>query len=187
MLSEVLMSGFGGQGVMYMGDLLAQAGIAEGRSATFFPTYGVAMRGGTANCVVVISDEEIGSPLLDEPGAAIVMNQQSLERFQSIVKKGGLIVGNSSIVKPETCSRNGDLRTVWIPATELSREITGNERSANIVAFGAFLNTEPVVKLETIEKIFRGLAGRKKDMIEKNLAALNAGLEFAARARTGRS
>jgi len=182
MLCEVMMSGFGGQGVMYMGDLLAQAGIAEGRNATFFPTYGVAMRGGTANCVVVISDEEIGSPLLDEPDGAILMNQQSLVRFQAVVKKGGLIVGNSSILKPETCTRNGDVRTIWIPATELSREITGNEQSANIVAFGAFLNTEPVVKLETIRKIFRGLAGRKKDMIEKNLAALNAGIEFAARA-----
>ena len=181
MLCEVVMSGFGGQGVMYMGDLLAQAAIAEGRSATFLPTYGVAMRGGTANCVVVISDEEIGSPLLNEPDGAILMNQQSLARFQSVVKKGGLIVGNTSIVKAETCTRNGEVRTIWIPATQLSREITGNEQSANIVAFGAFLNTEPVVKLETIRKIFRGLAGRKKDMIEKNLAALHAGIEFAAR------
>ncbi|HUW62331.1 MAG TPA: 2-oxoacid:acceptor oxidoreductase family protein [Candidatus Bathyarchaeia archaeon] len=182
MLFETVMSGFGGQGVMYMGDLLGQAGIAEGRNATFFPTYGVAMRGGTANCVVVISDEEIGSPLLDEPDGAILMNQQSLVRFQSVVKKGGLIVGNSSILKPETCTRNGDVRTIWIPATEISREVTGNERSGNIVAFGAFLNTEPVVKIQTAEKIFRGLAGRKKDMIEKNLAALHAGIEYAARA-----
>lgn len=179
MLSEIIMSGFGGQGIMYMGDLLAQAAVSEGRNASFFPTYGVAMRGGTANCIVMISDEEIGSPLLDEPNAAILMNQQSLTRFEPIIRKGGIIVGNSSIIKPDTCTRNGDLRTVWIPATELSREITGNERSANIVAFGAFLKAEPVVGIDTIEESFRRLPARKKDMIEKNLAALRAGLEFA--------
>lgn len=178
MLFETVMSGFGGQGIMYMGDLLAQSAIAEGLNATFFPTYGVAMRGGTANCIVVISDEEIGSPLLDEPHGAIVMNQPSLERFQGIVQKQGIIIGNSSILDPATCSRDGDVRTVWIPATEIARDI-GNERSANIVAFGAFLKKEPVVKIETVEEKFRKLPARKKDMIEKNLKALQAGLEFA--------
>jgi len=179
MLFEMVMSGFGGQGIMYMGDLLAQSAIAEGLNATFFPTYGVAMRGGTANCIVVISDEEIGSPLLDEPHGAVVMNQPSLDRFQGMIQKGGIIIGNSSMLNPDTCSRDGEVRTVWIPATEIARDVTGNERSANIVAFGAFLKQEPVIKTETVEEKFRQLPARKKHMIESNLKALQAGLDFA--------
>lgn len=176
---EIVMSGFGGQGIMYMGDLLAQAAVQEGRNATFFPTYGAAMRGGTANCIVIISDCEIGSPLLRHPDAAILMNQPSLERFEPMIKQGGLMVCNASMIDRATSRRNGELRTVWIPVTEISRNVAGNERSANIVAFGAFLKAEPVVRLETIETIFRQLPAQKKAMIDKNLAALRAGLDFA--------
>ncbi len=176
---EIVMSGFGGQGIMYMGDLLAQAAVQEGRNATFFPTYGAAMRGGTANCIVIISDYEIGSPLLRHPDATILMNQPSLERFEPMIKQGGLMVCNASMIDRTTSKRNGELRAVWIPVTEISRNVAGNERSANIVAFGAFLNAEPIVRLETIETIFRQLPAQKKAMIEKNLAALRAGLDFA--------
>ncbi len=177
---EIVMSGFGGQGIMYMGDLLAQAAVEEGRNATFFPTYGAAMRGGTANCIVIVSDYEIGSPLHRRPDAAILMNQPSLERFEPMIKQGGLMVCNASMIDRAASKRNGELRTVWIPVTEISRTVAGNERSANIVAFGAFLKAEPIVRIETIETIFRQLPAQKKAMIEKNLAALRAGMDFAA-------
>ncbi|HOV73961.1 MAG TPA: 2-oxoacid:acceptor oxidoreductase family protein [Candidatus Hydrogenedentes bacterium] len=178
MLFEFTTAGFGGQGILYMGNLLADAALREGRNATFLPTYGAAMRGGTANCVVIVSDEEIGSMALDQPDAAIVMNQPSLEKFQPVVKPGGLIVANASIIDPAVLARD-DVRVVWIPATQISKDTVGTERSANIVALGAFLKAEPVVKVSTIEAIFReGAAGRRAAMVEKNLAALRAGLDY---------
>jgi 2-oxoglutarate ferredoxin oxidoreductase subunit gamma len=181
MLFEVTMAGFGGQGIMYLGDLLAQAGLNEGRHATFLPTYGVAMRGGTANCVVRISDEEIGSPVLDRPQAAILLNQPSLVKFQPMIRPGGLIVANLSIIDPQIFERADAVRMVWIPATEIARRAVGTERSANIVALGAFLKVEPVVAVATIEAIFRETASpRRTEMVEKNIAALHAGLDFAA-------
>ncbi len=181
MLFECTMAGFGGQGIMYLGDLLAEAALREGRNVTFFPTYGVAMRGGTANCVVTIADEEIGSPLLDHPHAAILMNQPSLKKFQPTLRKDGVIVANASIIDQSVFTRDGEVRMVWIPCTEIARNSVGSEQSANIVALGAFLKEEPVVEVATIETIFKeGATGRKKAMVEKNLAALRAGLDFVS-------
>lgn len=175
---EFTTAGFGGQGILYMGDLLAEAALREGRNATFLPTYGAAMRGGTANCLVMISDEEIGSMALDEPNAAVLMNQPSLDKFQGVVRKDGLIVANASITDPASLKRT-DLRAVWIPATQISKDVVGTERSANIVALGAFLKAEPIVKVSTIEAIFHeGAQGKRAAMVEKNLAALRAGLDF---------
>jgi 2-oxoglutarate ferredoxin oxidoreductase subunit gamma len=179
MLFEITMAGFGGQGIMYLGDLLAEAALREGCYATFLPTYGVAMRGGTANCVVMISDEEIGSPILDHPHAAILMNQPSLIKFQSRIRAGGVLVANSSIIDHQIFTRADEVRIVWIPATEIARNVLGTERAANIVALGAFLKLEPIVRVETIEAIFREAASSsKKEMVEKNLAALQAGLDY---------
>lgn len=178
MLFEFTTAGFGGQGILYLGDLLAEAALREGRNATFLPTYGAAMRGGTANCVVIISDDEIGAMTLDQPHAAVLMNQPSFDKFQGVLRPGGLIVANTSLVNPSTLQRT-DLRVVWIPVTEISREAVGTERSANIVALGAFLNAEPVVKVSTIEAIFKdGATGKRLAMLDKNRAALRAGLEF---------
>ena len=179
MLFEVVMAGFGGQGILYMGDLLAEAALNEGRNVTFLPTYGVAMRGGTANCVVTVSDAEIGSPLLDHPHAAVVMNQQSLRKFQSSVRPGGVIVANSTMIDPNALEVGGDIRMIWIPATEMARATVGNERSAKMVLLGAFLKAEPVVRVESIEALVsRGASGPKKDLIEKNVAAFRAGLAY---------
>jgi 2-oxoglutarate ferredoxin oxidoreductase subunit gamma len=180
MVSQIVSAGFGGQGILFLGDLLTRAGLMEGKHVTYFPTYGVAMRGGTANCVVTISDDEIGSPLLDHPHVAIVLNQPSFDLFQPMVRKGGLIVANSSIIDPATANRNGDVRLVWAPATEASRAAVGSDRSANMVILGAFLAAAPVVKLETIEAIFdKEKDERKRAMSQKNLSAIRAGMEFA--------
>lgn len=180
MLFEFTTAGFGGQGILYMGDLIADAALREGRNATFLPTYGAAMRGGTANCVVIVSDGEIGAMTLDQPHAAVLMNQPSLEKYQGVVRPGGLIVANESIIDPAALRRD-DLRVVWIPATQLSKDTVGTERSANIVALGAFLKAEPIVKISTVEEIFRESAkGKRADMSEKNLAALHAGYAISA-------
>lgn len=178
MLFEFMTAGFGGQGILYMGDVLAQAALREGLNATFLPTYGAAMRGGTANCVVFISDEEIGEMTLDQPNAAVLMNQPSLDKFESVLRPGGLIIANTSLVNPSTL-RRADLRVVWIPATQISKDVVGTERSANIVALGAFLKAEPIVKVSTIEAIFKdGATGKRAAMLDSNRAALRAGLDF---------
>lgn len=178
MLFEFTTAGFGGQGILYMGDLLAQAALQEGRNATFLPTYGAAMRGGTANCVVIISDKEIGSMALEQPHAAVLMNEQSLKKFQGAVRTDGLIVANASIIDPGALQRT-DLRVVWIPAMQIAKDAVGAEQSANIVALGAFLRAEPVVKVSTIEAIFHESSkGKRAAMAQKNLAALRAGLDF---------
>jgi len=181
MLCEVITAGFGGQGILFTGDLLGQAALSEGKHVTFLPTYGVAMRGGTANCLVKISDEEIGSPLLEAPDAAIIMNEPSLKKFQPIVKQGGLIIANSSLIDEGVFDRDGAVRVVWVPATETAREVAETDRSANMVALGAFLAAEPLVEVASIEAMLRAFADeRKQALIEKNMAAIEAGRALAA-------
>jgi 2-oxoglutarate ferredoxin oxidoreductase subunit gamma len=180
MLFELVAAGFGGQGILFLGNAIAEAALREGLQATYLPTYGVAMRGGTANCVVTVSDDDIGSPLLDHPHCTIVMNEPSLLKFGPMVRQGGLIVANTSIISPERLDNVADARTVAIPATETARDVAGTERAANIVALGAFLRTEPLVAAASVEAVLsEGIPADKQDMIEKNLAALRAGLEYA--------
>jgi 2-oxoglutarate ferredoxin oxidoreductase subunit gamma len=117
---------------------------------------------------------------LDMPHAAVLMNQPSLKKFQGAVRPGGLIVANASIIDSGSLQRD-DLRVVWIPATQIAKDTVGTERSANIVALGAFLKVEPVVSVSTIEAIFcEGATGKRAAMAEKNLTALRAGLDFAS-------
>ncbi len=178
MLFQVIMAGFGGQGIMYIGDLFAQACLDEGRHAAFMPSYGAAVRGGTANCVVTLSDTEIGSPLMDCPDAAIVMNTPSFLQFRSSVKKGGVIIANASMIDRELPGGGGDARVVWVPATEISREVTGDAKSANMAALGAFLGAEPVVGAASIEGLVTG-GGGNRDAAAQNLAVFRAGLAQA--------
>ncbi len=183
MQHEWLMAGFGGQGILFLGDLLAQAGMMQGLQSSYMPTYGVAMRGGTANCVVRLSDESIGSPLFDEPTAAIIMNQQSFDKFQARIRPGGLIVANSSIIKEESFRRQDELRVVWTPATELARDAVGTERAANMTALGAFLAAEPLIRVEVIEEILNAEKNpSKRAMAEKNMKAMRAGMASASSA-----
>jgi 2-oxoglutarate ferredoxin oxidoreductase subunit gamma len=177
MLFEFTTAGFGGQGILYLGDVLAEAALREGRNVAFLPTYGVAMRGGTANCVVTISDDEVGSPLLECPDGAVIMNQPSLLKFQSVMRPGGIVIANLSLIDAQLYNRS-DVRIVWIPATEIARVKIGSERAANVIALGAFLKAEPIVKIETVEAVFRDAAGHKKLAAETNIAAFRAGLDY---------
>ncbi|NIA12834.1 MAG: 2-oxoacid:ferredoxin oxidoreductase subunit gamma [Nitrospiraceae bacterium] len=181
MQCEIITAGFGGQGILFTGDLIAQAGLREGKHVTFLPTYGVAMRGGTANCLVKVSDEEIGSPLFNRPNAGIIMNEPSLVKFQSGVAQGGVIIANSTLIDHSIYERGDDVRIFWVPATQTARDVAGTERSANMVALGAFLAVEPIVEVATIEDILRDVSGEhKRALIEKNIAALEAGRDLVA-------
>ncbi len=178
MRSEWIIAGFGGQGVLFAGDLLARAAIRHQLQVTYMPTYGVAMRGGTANCVLHLSDESIGSPLFDEPDVAIILNQQSFDKFQPLMKPGGLIVGNSSIINPETFTRMDDLRVVWAPFTEIARNVAGTERSTNMAAIGAFLAADDTMRPEIVADTLREEGDpSKRHLVEKNIAAMHAGMD----------
>ena len=177
MQTEVLLAGFGGQGVMFAGQVLSYAAMDTGREVTWIPSYGPEMRGGTANCTVVIADEEIGSPLVQNPPAAIVMNLPSLDKYEPMIKPGGVLVVNSSMVDREVI-RN-DITWVALPCNDIAEE-AGDRRMANVVATGALLAMLPVLTLEDIEAALRAhMPGRHKDLLPKNVEAMKRGAEFA--------
>jgi 2-oxoglutarate ferredoxin oxidoreductase subunit gamma len=177
MYFDCIIAGFGGQGVMLMGNILSYAAIAEKKKTTYMPVYGVEMRGGTANCTVVISDNEIGSPIIQKPVSAIVMNRPSLEKFGPRVKKGGLLVINSSLIPEEDASFKG-VECLMVPTRELALEV-GNERLANMVILGATVQKTGAVDLEALKKaLYPSLDLRYHKMIEMNIKALERGAKF---------
>jgi len=177
MQTEFLFAGFGGQGVMFAGQVLAYAAMDTGKEVTWIPSYGPEMRGGTANCTVVIADEEIGSPLVNHPPAILVMNLPSLEKYEPLVKPGGVLVVNASMVDRDVTRR--DITWVSIPCNEIAEE-AGDRRMANIVATGALLALLPVMTLEDIEAALKAhMPGRHKHLLSKNVEALKRGAEYA--------
>jgi 2-oxoglutarate ferredoxin oxidoreductase subunit gamma len=178
----VIMSGFGGQGVMSMGQLLAYAAMDEGREVTWLPSYGPEMRGGAAHCTVVVSDRPVASPLTTRPDACIIMNRPSLDKFEKAVKPGGILVLNTSL-----CDRfpeREDLRLVAMPVTDIASDL-GDFRVANMVALGAFLEVEPVVKSSSVlEALKKTLPEHRRHLLPLNEKALEAGaLEARKRLR----
>ena len=175
MREEIIMAGSGGQGIMFAGTLLAHATMDEGLNVTYFPSYGAEMRGGTANCTVIISSENIGSPVVTNPSTLLAMNEDSLERFASKVKKGGLIVVNSSLSKKEIVI--DEVEVLKIPAIELAERL-GDGRVANMVILGAYINRRKVVSLErTMESLRKVLGKGKEDLLKLNREALRKGEE----------
>ncbi|MEW6545664.1 MAG: 2-oxoacid:acceptor oxidoreductase family protein [Bacillota bacterium] len=177
MVHEVLMAGFGGQGVMAMGSLLAYAGMLDGKQVSWLPSYGPEMRGGTANCHVVISDEPVACPLVTEPTAAIVLNRPSLDRFEKAVRPGGILVYNSSLIDRQPVRT--DVRVVAIPANQIAEEL-GSGRVANMVCLGAFLALTGAVSVQAVcESLRKVLPVHRHDLIPVNEAALRRGRELA--------
>ena len=175
MIEDTVFAGFGGQGILLGGKMLAQAAVDDGLNATWFPSYGPEMRGGTANCTVVYSDDEIGSPIASEYDMAVVMNQPSCDKFQPMVRAGGHLLVNSSLVQTE--GLRTDLQVTAIPANELAEQ-AGSNRSANVVILGAYLAIKPHVKYETLEAVIRGTFGAKGEkVVAPNLKALRAGFD----------
>jgi len=173
MHEEIIFAGFGGQGVLFAGQLLAYTALAEDKHVTWIPSYGPEMRGGTANCTVVVSDEPIGSPVTRNPTIAVVFNNPSMEKYEELMKPGGLLVINRSLVMIEP-SRT-DLEIVSIPATALASEL-GDTKVTNMILFSALLAKRPLVDIETAQDVLiEKLGQRKAHLHEINLAAMRKG------------
>jgi 2-oxoglutarate ferredoxin oxidoreductase subunit gamma len=177
METQILFAGFGGQGVLSMGQFLTYAAMEAGKNVSWVPSYGAEMRGGTANCLVTIADQEISSPITENPMTAVIMNGPSLDKFENKVKPNGILVLNSSMVdrKPN----REDVQVLELPVNQIAEEIN-NPRGANMILLGAYLQKTGVVEIEKVleyfEKIFKG---KKPSIIEKNKEAFLTGVEYA--------
>ena len=149
MQTEIIIAGFGGQGVLFGGQLLTYAAMDEGKEVTWIPSYGPEMRGGTANCTVVISDEEIGSPMVSNPQAAIVMNLPSLDKYEPLIKPGGVLVINESMVDRKPVRK--DIKVVMLKANDIAEKL-GDRRMSNMVMLGALIANLPVLPQNAIKK-----------------------------------
>ena len=177
MQTEVIFAGFGGQGVLFSGQVLAFAAMDAGHDVTWMPSYGPEMRGGTANCTVVIADEEIGSPTIKHPKAAVVMNLPSLDKFEPLVVPGGILIVNSSLVNRNPTRT--DITWVMVPAQEIAETI-GPRRLLNMVMLGALLDKLPILSLDDIKaSLTAHLPERHKKLLPNNIAALDRGAAFA--------
>jgi 2-oxoglutarate ferredoxin oxidoreductase subunit gamma len=175
--SEVIISGFGGQGTLFAGQVLAYAGMDSGQHVTWIPSYGPEMRGGKVRCTVVVSDEEIGSPIVRRPSSAIVLNIPSMEAYEPAIEPGGVLVINSSLI--DITSARDDISVLYVPATEMATDM-GNFRVANMILLGAWAAVTQVV---TIEQLAQALADHlpksKQKTVPINQDALYRGAEVA--------
>lgn len=173
MLTGTLVAGSGGQGVLFLGKLLAQAAMISGKSVTFFPSYGAEMRGGTANCTVVISDEMIGSPIVRTPDAVVVMNEASKAKFEPRLRAGGILIYDSSLIKHPV--GRDDLDVLSVPASEIAASI-GNNKAANMVLLGALIAREPFLRLEdTLVALEQMTPARRRADLILNIEAIRKG------------
>lgn len=174
---DLIIAGFGGQGILSAGKLLAYAGMLEGKYVSWLPSYGPEMRGGTANCSVVISDEPVGSPILDTANVLIVMNGPSLEKFEKTVVNGGLIISDSSLVEAKPMRTDVDF--VGVPATQIASDM-GNLTYANIIILGKLLAKTGIISKESFEAALKKvLPAKKHHMIPEEMKALTIGHDFA--------
>ena len=173
---EVTFAGFGGQGIMTAGQLLAYSGMNEGKKVVWIPSYGPEMRGGTAYCTVVISDTRIGSPIINHPSSICVFNRPSFDKFEPRVKPGGLFIVNSSLIN--AVSERKDFTQLLIPANDMALE-AGNPKATNIVILGAFVSATGILKYKTVEDTLTKKLGHKKSLLESNKKLLKLGFDFA--------
>lgn len=177
METSIIIAGFGGQGVLFAGQLLAYAGMDHGRNVTWIPSYGPEMRGGTANCTVIISDDPIGAPIVSRPDVALVFNRPSFDKYEAAVKPGGLLVVNSAIV--DRRSEREDLVAVYVPANTIAEEY-GSIKMLNMVMVGAMLAHRSFLPLQVVEDALRHhLPKSKAHLLESNVAVLRDSFEQA--------
>jgi 2-oxoglutarate ferredoxin oxidoreductase subunit gamma len=173
MTENVLIAGFGGQGIMSMGQMLCYGGMIEGREVSWLPSYGPEMRGGSANCMVILSDEPIGSPVFSKAGCLMVMNLPSLDRFEDSILPGGKLLINSSLIGRK--SERTDIDVHYIPANDIAAEL-GNNRVAGMVMLGAYLKLSGALKHESVLGALKKVLGeRKADLVPVNKEALERG------------
>lgn len=172
---EMIFAGFGGQGVMLMGQILAYAGMLEGQQVSWIPAYGPEMRGGTANCSVIIGDEQVGTPIVTEPSVVVAMNLPSLDKFESMLMPEGALLINSSLI--ERKAHRTDVKSILVPCNDIAKEL-GNLKVANMVMVGAIVAASGVVSVESVisvlsKKIFKN----KPEVMPLNEQAIRRGME----------
>ena len=177
MQKEIIIAGFGGQGVLFAGQVVAYAAMDAGKAVTWIPSYGPEMRGGTANCTVVIADEEIGSPLVQHPLLAVALNLPSFDKYEQMLATGGTLIVNQSMV--DRGAKRADIHTILVPCNEIAEEI-GDKKLTNMVAVGALLSSLTELSIKDVEKALEGhLPARHKHLLPKNFEALRRGYEHA--------
>ena len=173
MTTQILLSGFGGQGILFTGKFLAYKGLIEDKNVSWHPSYGPEMRGGTASCSVIVSDEEVGSPIISEPDVLIAMNLPSFEKFEPTVKKGGIVIADSSLI--EAKSTRTDIDVHYIPATSLASDM-GRQSLANMVILGKLLSVMGEFDEEKIKTVLsKVIPPKKAEMLEINIQAMKLG------------
>lgn len=177
MMHEVTFAGFGGQGVLLAGRLLAYAGMLAGKEVSWFPAYGPEMRGGTASCSTIIADGEIGSPIVTKPTALVVMNAPSLDKFEAAVRPGGVLIINSSLIERQ--SARMDIQVYYVPMNEIATEC-GNIRFLNMIALGALAGATQIVDKSFLQKVLEKQFGSKPGVAEANMDAATRGAQCVA-------
>ena len=175
---SVICAGFGGQGIMVLGKVLAEAGMSEGLNVTWLPSYGAEVRGGTAHAMVRISSREIPSPVVSEASAAIIMNGPSLEKFAGKIKKGGLLILNASMSEGKL--KKADIDVVAAPLTDEAIKL-GNIRVANMIAAGIYAAKKGLFDIELLTKVIEKMAGSRRELIPVNIKAVERGMEIGGR------
>jgi 2-oxoglutarate ferredoxin oxidoreductase subunit gamma len=180
MQKEIIIAGFGGQGVLFGGQVLAYAAMDSGKQVTWIPSYGPEMRGGTANCTVVIADDEIGSPLVKNPALAIALNLPSFDKYEPAMRAGGTLVVNESMV--DRGAARSDINVILLPCNQIAEQV-GDKRLLNMVAVGALLSALPELSVEDVERALGAhLPERHRHLLPKNHEALRRGFAAATSA-----
>ena len=179
---DVVFAGFGGQGVMIAGQILAHSAMEEGYNVVWLPSYGPEMRGGTANCSIVISPDPIASPIIPNPGAAVVMNNPSLEKFGPSVKQGGVVIINSSLINMSM--ELPGVTQVKVPANKIAMDL-GTGKAANMVVLGAYVGATDAVSMDVLKGFVRKKFARKPQFVDLNIKALEEGCQRARQAMKG--
>lgn len=176
MTYEVIMAGFGGQGLLFSGKVLAHAALIEGKELSWLPSYGPEMRGGTCNCSVIVSDNPVGSPIIANPNVLMVMNEPSLDKFEPAVSTGGIVFVDSSLISRKV--ERTDIDSVYIPATEMAKQMNAVSL-ANMIILGAIVKKTGCVSPEIVEKSLREtISARKAALLDLNLKAVEMGMKF---------
>ncbi len=176
MKNEFLLAGFGGQGILFAGKVLVYAGMLEGKKVSWLPSYGPEMRGGTANCSVIVSDEPVGSPIVNNPDTLIAMNLPSLDKFEDAINAGGLAVIDSTLITRKVA--RDDIKAVYIPSTQLAKD-NDMDGLANIIILGRTMRELNIFTLDEIKNTIKKVVPeRKRDLLDKNLAAIELGYNY---------
>lgn len=176
MTREVLFAGFGGQGILFCGKVMSYLGLVSGLEVSWLPSYGPEMRGGTANCHVIVSNDAVGSPIINNPTDLVVMNLPSFERFENTVSAGGNIIIDSSLISKKTARQ--DVNAYYIPATKIANDM-GIAKLANMIMLGKLISVSEIISLSQIENALeKSVPPSKKDLIEINLKAVQAGYDY---------